>query len=240
MPLGVFFYMEDFLFFLMSKHKYLITATLSLSLCSCSTWQKPSASQEDKLRDQYFCEKEAHQRWYQGDRLWGFTFIGVIEGTIETDDFYNRCMKIKGWTEKSPDKAERDAENYQSVITQANSSRKICFSKLRSNPKYIDILSHLPDSDKNEFTFFQTSDTKIPSETESYILADYFTAASQCHNTYISTIQPLLSPLQRKIYAQREIEHNTASAELSRRKISYGEWAQRENESLDKTRIKLQ
>lgn len=220
--------------------KCLSFLSLSAFLCGCSTWQKPAATSEQKLQAQYSCKKDVHQTWYWGDRIWGFMPWGLIETGVETDGLYSQCMKSKGWSHKSKEDAQWDAKENRTLLINSEHNHAKCVSELRSEPRYLIIQSHLPNISDNRFTFYQVSDATIPSISDSSILSDYFSGSEQCHKNYIMAINPLLSPLQRQIYAQRDIEHNAASAELSRRKISYGEWAQRENESIDRTKMKLQ
>lgn len=219
---------------------YLTLISLSALLCGCTTWEKPAATHEQKLQAKYSCKKDVHQTWYWGDRIWGFTPIGLIETGAESGELYSQCMKSKGWSHKSISKATQENQENNSILLRAQQEYKKCISDLGYNLRDQNILRHMPSNIDGKFTFYQTSDTTVPTLLESNILAGYFSGSTLCRAKYIATINSLLTSTQKQVYAQRDIEHNAASSELARRKISYGEWAQRENESIDKAKLKLQ
>jgi hypothetical protein len=70
---------------------FTLTVILAALLGGCapqSVWVKPGAGAQDFNVDQYACEKDARQSGYFGS--------GII-GSINMQDFYNRCMIAHGW-----------------------------------------------------------------------------------------------------------------------------------------------
>ena len=120
---------------------YLSVFPVFLLLCGCTTWQKPGATEEQKLQAKYSCKKDVHQTWYWGDRIWGFTPFGLIETGAESGSLYNQCMKSKGWLHENRSEAIRANQENNTLLLTAEQEHKKCISDLRSDPKYM-VVSH--------------------------------------------------------------------------------------------------
>jgi hypothetical protein len=76
--------------------QFLAAGVIALSVASRAQprqWAKDGATEQDYAEDSYSCEKDTRQSSYFG---------GGLVGTINMQNFFNRCMQAHGWSLVSP------------------------------------------------------------------------------------------------------------------------------------------
>jgi hypothetical protein len=66
----------------------LAVAALALTGCAKTIWTKPGLTEQEYNVDAYACERDVRQSGYYG---------GGIAGALNMRDFYERCMRSKGY-----------------------------------------------------------------------------------------------------------------------------------------------
>ncbi|MDN6713057.1 MAG: hypothetical protein L0L41_00340 [Acetobacter sp.] len=220
----------------MKNKVFLLTmATIGLSAC---TWVKPGTTQQDLKTAKYACLKDAHRTWHWTTML----PIPVVDSAFWAADegnFYEICMESKGWQHLDVGEAKTVQMEANSTLNAATTNRNLCTQQVREKPEYGAISRRLPDMYTANFSFAQMSSNDMPTSLDSIALETYFPAMDVCHQQYMTAVSSLLSSEDKKIFQQRDIEKTVNASELTRKKISYGEYATRENQSIENTKLKL-
>lgn len=219
------------------KNKALLLALATISLSAC-TWVKPGTNQQDLQTAKYACLKDAHRTWHWTTTL----MIPIVDNAFWAADegsFYNICMKSKGWQHLGKGEAKTAQMEANTTLNTALASRNQCMRQVREKPEYTTLSRHLPDVYAARFSFAQMTSNETPTALDAIALETYFPAVEECHQRYMEVVRPLLTLEDAKIFQQRDVEKNLNASELTRRKITYGEYSTRENQSMDTTKIKL-
>ncbi|MFT8418942.1 MAG: hypothetical protein ABF636_08975 [Acetobacter sp.] len=219
------------------NNKVLLLAMATLGLSAC-TWVKPGSTQQDLKTAKYACLKDAHRTWHWTTTL----LIPVVDGAFWAADegnFYNHCMASKGWQHLGTGEAKTVQMEANATLNQATLSRNQCTRLVREKPEYRTLSRRLPDMNTGNFSFAQMASNDMPTSLDSIALETYFPAMDVCHQQYLTAIRPLLSREDDKIFQQRDIEKTLNASELTRKKISFGDYSTRESQSIDSTRLKL-
>lgn len=193
-----------------------------LAGCAQKTWTKTGATSQSFNDDKYSCERDARQSGYFG---------GGLIGSLNMQDFYNRCMNSKGYTLSNKKQAEAEVNKNREIVQSALVTNRECVKSIYDNPKYQPIITYLPNIQSGAFTMIQMSYTNKPSHQEAKLLTDYSIEKDNCRNNYLNTITPFLSDNQKKAFETRIEEADLNISQLIRLEISYGEWASRETQA---------
>lgn len=208
----------------------LLFFTPILSGCAQKTWIKNGATTQSFNDDKYACERDARQSGYFG---------GGLVGSLNMQDFYNRCMNSKGYILDNKEHAESELSKNKQSLSSALAIRKKCMGDIYNNIKYQPILTYLPNIQTGDFTMVQMSSTKKPSHQEGLLLTDYSIEQDNCRNNYLNTIAPMLSSNQKKTFETRLEEGDLNTSQLIRSEINYGEWSSRETQSNRKLKSNI-
>ena len=213
------------------RHLLLIgTVCVALTGCAQNVWNKPGASQQDFVTDQYGCERDARQSGGFG--------TGLV-GAIEVQNYFNRCMGAHGWSLQNKTQAQSAANATQDAIQSLIQERKACVSAIRQNPKYLPVAMHLSDLQTGKYSFIQMSDPQTPTPVEAALLRDYITEVAPCIDAFFNTLLPLVSPVQAEAFRANRSEIDALNAQLVRRQMSWGDHATRANQTMTDNEAKL-
>jgi hypothetical protein len=81
---------------------------------------------------------------------------------------------------------------------------------------------------------------EIPTAPEARLLADLVAESSRCRDRYLSSITTLVTPVQLQILRETTNHFETLNAQISRRQMSWGEFATRGNQIFDSATTRLQ
>jgi hypothetical protein len=98
--------------------------------------------------------------------------------------------------------------------------------ELRSDPRFVLLIPHLPTVDTATYTMAQLADEHLPSAPEGAALSVYWDKVAACSTTSrtaYARIEPRLEPILSDALAENE----AIVVLLVQRKISWGVWAQR-------------
>lgn len=196
-----------------------------LSSCAQKTWVKNGATAQSFNDDKYACERDARQSGYFG---------GGLVGSLNMQDFYNRCMNSKGYILDNKKHAESELIKTKQYLGSALEVNQKCFDDIYNNQKYQPILTYLPNAQTGDFTMVQMSSTKKPSHQEGQLLTEYSIERDNCRAKYLNAVAPMLSPNQKKAMEARIEESDLNTSQLIRSEINYGEWSSREKQSREK------
>lgn len=209
------------------KSLFLLALCLSVGACTHATWVRKGATDADLQRDQYACEKDARQSSYFGGRYYF---------DINFQAFQNRCMRSKGWSQEDEREVEVASDQAHTVQAQATFQRQACVERIRSEPEYVTIRTHLSDPQTGRYSLMQMASRDVPTQADAQVLMRYFNEAQECLRDFDQQMIPLMSIAQRRVFEQRYADSEMNAAELLRRQISYGEWAAKENKASDQTK----
>ena len=85
----------------MKKIILFLLAMVMLGGCAQTVWVHPEYTPEKWKKDSYECEKDARQSGYFGTG---------ITGSINMQNFFNRCLESKGWMRQTA-QGVKDARN---------------------------------------------------------------------------------------------------------------------------------
>jgi hypothetical protein len=199
--------------------------------CADPVWVKPGTGPQDFQADSYSCERDARQSGGFGT---GFA------RAVEVRDFFNRCMNAKGWSLQDRQIATASAQLTQSSLELTNEDRISCVEQVRRQTKFSPIIKHLPDSRSGRFSFHQMANPENPTAPEARLFADLVAESSSCRDRYLSSVTTLVTPAQLQILRETANQCETLNAQISRRQMSWGEFATRGNQIFDSATTKLQ
>lgn len=197
---------------------------------------KPGTTEQDRKAAKYACLKDAHRTWH-----WalGIPVVDAAFFAADTGNFYDTCMRSKGWAKYDSDDAKLVMQETNETLQSAQDVRNACVKDVRDRPQYSRIYRMFPDLYTARFSFAQTVSNEFPSAADASALATYFPAVEECHTRYLNRVGPLLTVEDRKIFQERDIEKARNASELTRGKMTYGDYATRENQSIDTTKVRL-
>jgi hypothetical protein len=228
----------------------LTLATLSLLLLSgCAAqqyvWTKPGLTRAEFTQDKYTCVKEARSpassAYLSGGYYVGNTYFPAVgeasSGEIVNRNFYKPCMEAKGYTlTAAPSTAA--VQEVKTKLQALTAQLRACDTTIRTKPQYAVLASHFRDT-TGAYSMAQLTDKSLATSTESQAMVAYSDEENgSCSDQFRASVKAVV-PAFGPILERSNTAGDSVTLLLVERKITWGEYAQRNNQRWEETKSQI-